>query len=203
VRVAIEQGLSGAVGEVVTTRVPEPPVEDHGAARLDQDRHRIRRLAPAGQCVRAMTSGDDAERAVLRRRHVREEERHFHREARPRRLELHVLAPAVLVPPPPRLRLRLGRVDVEVAVIDVDVPSEQVGDERQANGVVDELEERIVARQETEDVQRAFRPSLLRPHPVDGSLQPWQLRSERLRNDHEPVALELLLHRPLYVKDAA
>lgn len=83
-----------------------------------------------------------------------------------------------------------------MAVVDVDVRTEDVGHERQAARLVDELEERVVEPCEREAVERSGRSCFRLPDAIDGSLQPLQLLgAKRSRHDHEAVSLELLPHR--------
>src|SRR5207248_8628273 len=103
-----------------------------------------------------------------------------------------VLAAAVLVPAPRRLGAgRDRRVYVEMAVVDVDVPAEDVADERQRRGVVDELEEGVVEPEEREPVQRVAVRGLRAPHALDGRRQTRDRgRVERVLDGDEAVALE-------------
>ena len=108
------------------------------------------RSRPAHRAVRRtrervadVAARDEPERAVRLARHVGEEPRCLDREERTARLDVDVLAAAVLVPAPARL-LDARRMHVEVAVVHVDVPAEQRLHERQHGRVVDERDEALV-----------------------------------------------------------
>jgi response regulator NasT len=86
-------------------------------------------------------------------------------------------------------------MDVEMAVVDVDVPAEDAGNERQARGMVYELEEGVVEAREGEPVQRPAPSGFLLPDLVHGGLEPPQVpAAQRSRHDREALPLELVAH---------
>lgn len=191
VGVRVEERLARRPEEVVAARVPESPVEDHRGPGPDEQRR-----LPVGpfEAVAAVTAGDHVQRSVVAMPDVGEEVRRLQREQRPRRGQLDVLPPAVLMPAPGRLRRRSEtRVHVEMAMVEKDVPAEHARHELQDLRVIDELDELRVQADEPEQMERAAVATLL-PDAIDRVDEPaTAIGIERVLQDGEPVVLERLV----------
>ena len=172
--------------------MPQPAVKEHRGARLHENglgpgRAQVAIVRPRER-VLAMAARNDPESAHVGVEHVGEEPRDLEREARSRRLELDVLATAVLVPAPLR-RLDARRMDVEVTVVHEDVPAEGVHEQREHGGVVDRGEKPLVRCDEGELVDGAAAEK--RVHVVHRrDERPELLRSQRVGDHDETPVLE-------------